>query len=278
MIKNVKELLAELLQGTELQRVDFKRAQCRLDNEALKLRFVRDILRIEGTEGPSYYILLDVKTGRNGSPGEAVSVPDHYDGSDLEPIANCLIDDSIQFEYYPLMYQGNECALLHIPTSKAEPRWPQTDHGTRCSGALSVSIRHSSIDGEGLFALSPFRPGDAICESQGYIVSPTTRCLEPWESRTSYQLSSDFHFVPTSILGATINGLAKVNHACDPNSYVQFDPQTRRLVLKALRNMSDGEEITCDYRATETELVHPFICRCRTDSCRRFIHGARFEL
>lgn len=147
----------------------------------------------------------------------------------------------------------------------------------RRSGALSVSIRLSPIDGEGLFALCTFKLGDSICRSKGYIVDSRTRCLQPWESRISYQLGTNYHFVPTTIVGATINGLAKVNHGCDPNSYVQFDPQSRFLVLKALRNISEGEEITCDYCATETELAHPFLCRCGTDRCRRFIRGARFE-
>lgn len=151
-------------------------------------------------------------------------------------------------------------------------------HPWQRSGMLSVVICPSPIHGVGLFALRTFKSGDTICSSEGYIVNLRTRCLEPWESRISYQLSENHHFVPTGIVGnATINALAKVNHGCDPNSYVQFDPQSRFLVLKALRNISEGEEITCDYCAIETELAHPFFCRCSMDNCRGFIRGARFE-
>ena len=145
------------------------------------------------------------------------------------------------------------------------------------SGTPSLLICPSTIDGEGLFPLRTFKHDDTICRSEGYIVNSRTRRLEPWESRISYQLNANRHFVPTLIVGATINGLAKVNHECDPNSYVQFERQSRFLVLKALRNISAGKEITCDYCATETELAHPFFCRCGTDNCRGFIRGARFQ-
>ena len=145
-------------------------------------------------------------------------------------------------------------------------------------GMLCVVVRPSPIHGEGLFALCTFKPGDTICRSEGYIVNSTTRCLEPWESRISYEVSANHHFVPTGIAGeGAINALAKVNHGCDPNSYVQFDHQSGFLALKALRNISADEEITCDYCATETELAHPFFCRCGMDNCRGFIRGARFK-
>lgn len=147
----------------------------------------------------------------------------------------------------------------------------KTQRGVR---KLCVSIRPSPIDGEGLFATCTFRLGDTICRSKGYIVDSRNRYLEPWESRISYQLNENLHFVPTSIVAARLNGLAKVNHSCNPNSYVQFNPRNRYLVLRALRNISEGEEITCDYCATETELAHPFLCRCGENVCRRFIRGA----
>lgn len=147
----------------------------------------------------------------------------------------------------------------------------------RCLGSLLVSIYPSPIDEEGLFATCTFQLGDSICRSKGYIVNLSNKHLEPWESRISYQLSENLHFVPTCIVDATVNGLAKVNHSCNPNSYVQFDPQNSYLVLRALRDISRGEEITCDYCATETKLAHPFFCRCGKVICRQFIRGARFE-
>lgn len=138
----------------------------------------------------------------------------------------------------------------------------------------------SHIHGEGLFALRTFKRGDTISMSEGYVVNSRGRRLEPWESRISYQLklTVNHNFVPTGIVGdATMNALAKVNHGCDPNSYVQFDQESKLLMLKALRKIGKGVEITCDYCATETELAHAFYCHCGMTNCRGFIRGARFE-
>ena len=142
---------------------------------------------------------------------------------------------------------------------------------------LSLSIRNSPIDGEGLFAECEFQAENTICKSEGYIVDLRNRHIEPWESRISYELDKYRHFVPTSLLDAPVNGLAKVNNSCNPNSYVQFEPKSKFLVLRALKYIHKDEEITCDYCVTETELAYPFICRCGEESCRRFIFGSRFE-
>ena len=44
MMKNLKQLFAELLRGTELRKVDFKSDQYRLDDQYSKSKFVKDIL------------------------------------------------------------------------------------------------------------------------------------------------------------------------------------------------------------------------------------------
>ena len=136
-----------------------------------------------------------------------------------------------------------------------------------------ISIYPSPINGDGLFALSAFKSGETICRSEGYIIDLTTRSLETWESRISYQLSANHHFVPTGTVVAKINALANLNHSCIPNAYVQFSPRNGFLVLKASKRISGNEEITCDYYVTETELAHPFPCQCGMDNCRGFMRG-----
>ncbi len=142
---------------------------------------------------------------------------------------------------------------------------------------LSLSIRNSLIDGEGLFAECEFQAENTICKSEGYIVDLRNRHIEPWESRISYELGKYQHFVPTNLVDAPVNGLAKVNNSCNPNSYVQLEPKSNFLVLRALKYIHKDEEITCDYCVTETKLAHPFICLCGDESCRRFVIGAQFK-
>ena len=149
MITNVKKLFTDLLVSTEARKIDYKRDQYSLDDENLKSQFVKDIVCIANAPGNDGYILLGVKSEK-GKPREIVSISHHYDSSDLEAIVNGIIDPPIQFEYYPLNYQGTECALFHIPRSKAKPHWPKRDYGKlgrhiiytrRSSGNREASIQ-----------------------------------------------------------------------------------------------------------------------------------------
>ena len=148
MISNVKQLFAELLKATELRKVDFKGEQYRLDNDHFKSLFVKDILCMANAPGDDAYILLGVKSEK-GKPRKIVGFPTHQDSSNLEAIANSIIEEPIQFEYYPLTYQGKECAVLHIPPSRAKPHWPKKTYGVlkehvfytrRASGNREASI------------------------------------------------------------------------------------------------------------------------------------------
>ena len=58
-----------------------------------------------------------------------------------------------------------------------------------------------------------------------------------------------------------------VNHSCEANSEIVFEPQ--RVVLRAKREILVGEEITLDYTATE-EKNNLVPCTCGSVKCRNF--------
>jgi hypothetical protein len=149
MASSIKELFADLLALTEVRKVDYKRDQYLLANENSKSEFIKDIVCIANAPGDDGYILLGVESDK-GKPREVVGISGHYDSSNLEAIVNGVIDPPIQFEYYPLNYKGAECALFHIPKSKAKPHWPKRDYGKlskhiiytrRSSGNREASIQ-----------------------------------------------------------------------------------------------------------------------------------------
>lgn len=123
MIKNVEQLFAELLDTTELRKVDFKESQYRLDNDTLKSNFVKDILCMANAPGEDGYILLGVRE----EPREVVSISHHYDSALLEALVASVVEEPIQFEYLPVTHKGKTCALIHIPTSNSRPHWPKKD-------------------------------------------------------------------------------------------------------------------------------------------------------
>ena len=61
--------------------------------------------------------------------------------------------------------------------------------------------------------------------------------------------------------------LARVGHACDPNTRPSFD----LMALIARREIAPGEAITFDYLTTETRIADPFDCYCGAAACRRRI-------
>lgn len=137
---------------------------------------------------------------------------------------------------------------------------------------LIVKICPSKIHGVGLFALRAFKEGDTIFRGMGEIRNLRTR--------RTIELNANEHFEPTGIVEGPIdiNALAKVNHACDPNSYAQYDSKSGFLILKALTNISAYEEITINYCATETESVHPFVCNCGKPKCIKYIDCKKHNL
>jgi hypothetical protein len=149
MITDTTSLFESLLKTTEVKKIDFKGSQYRLENDVLKSEFVKDILCMANASGDEGYILLGVKSEK-GQPREVVGISDHHDSSALEAIVNGVIDPPIQFEYHPIKYKGKECALLHIPNSKAKPHWSKRDYGKlkrrviytrRSSGNREASIQ-----------------------------------------------------------------------------------------------------------------------------------------
>jgi hypothetical protein len=149
MTSNNSRLFNQLLDSTEIRKIDFKRDQYLLDNDILKSEFVKDILCMANAPGDDGYILLGVKAEK-GRPRNVAGISQHHDGSDLEEIVTGIIEEPIQFEYQPLTYKGRECAILHIPKSKAKPHWPKRDYGVlkkhvfytrRSSGNREASIQ-----------------------------------------------------------------------------------------------------------------------------------------
>lgn len=148
-MQDVEQKFIELIKTTELRKVDFKRDQYRIDNKFFKSEFIKDILCMANAPGNEGFILLGVESIR-GKPSEVTGIFNHHDSSVLEEIVNGVIQDPIQFEYYQIKYEDKDCALIHVPLSKAKPHRPKKDYGVlkehviytrRASGNRQASIQ-----------------------------------------------------------------------------------------------------------------------------------------
>jgi hypothetical protein len=81
-------------------------------------------------------------------------------------------------------------------------------------------------------------------------------------SANTLQLAEGFHYqaFPEPL---------RLNHNCSPNGYMCFEDLTYR----ALRDISEGEELTFHYCTTEFEMINPFDCLCGSPECLGWVGG-----
>jgi SET domain-containing protein len=131
----------------------------------------------------------------------------------------------------------------------------------------SVRIRRSKT-GLGLFATAPFRTGQPIVEYSGPRI-PTREARAREQARGSrYMFEIDRHW---TIDGSVRSNVARyANHACRPNAEAYLSKG--RIMLRAIRPISEGEEITYDYGREYFDLfLKASGCRCA--SCARRTGG-----
>ena len=105
-----------------------------------------------------------------------------------------------------------------------------------------------SGDYHSLHAFVDIRQGEEI------LILPTEVLLEP--DMYSIEMHPGLH------IDCDNHPVGSVNHSCDPNAALRGN----RLI--AWKCIAAGEEITIDYKRTETKLAAPFNCSCGTKKCR----------
>ena len=75
-------------------------------------------------------------------------------------------------------------------------------------------------------------------------------------------------FVGPTTLAEREGGMMHLNHSCQPNVGVQG-----QIVFVAMRSITAGEELTCDYAMIGDE-PDEMECCCSSETCRKLITGA----
>jgi SET domain-containing protein len=131
-----------------------------------------------------------------------------------------------------------------------------------------------SRTGLGLFATSPIRKKQPIVEYSGpRIPTPEAQARERKRGhRYMFELDSKW-----TIDGSVRSNLARyANHACRPNA--EAYSSRGRLMLRAIRAIATGEEITYDYGREYLDLfLGKSGCRCATCRARRAFRKSRYR-
>jgi uncharacterized protein len=116
--------------------------------------------------------------------------------------------------------------------------------------------------GLGLFATEPIKKGAFIIAYRGRLITNAqAEKLEARGSRYMYEINSRW-----TIDGSSRRNIARyANHSCRPNA--ESDVVKRNVILRAIRNIKPGDEITYDYGSEYFDIfLKPAGCKC--DKCR----------
>lgn len=126
-----------------------------------------------------------------------------------------------------------------------------------------VRVGKSAIHGEGLFALKNFSKGDRVYSfAKGRVVA-----------RDDIKNLSEREKMHLDKIGADTYEIIEppgcyINHSCTPNV------EEKNRTGYALRDITEGEEITIDYDKI-TFFEQPLECHCGSISCRGIVRGKR---
>src|SRR5258707_14474091 len=116
-----------------------------------------------------------------------------------------------------------------------------------------------SRTGLGLFATKPIKRGAKIVRYFGPLLDCKKKKHDAIENKYLFELNGRW-----TIDGSVRENVARyINHACRPNAESDVKVRKRKVVIRAIKNISPGEEISYDY-GTEyfKAYLKPIGCEC----------------
>jgi hypothetical protein len=121
-----------------------------------------------------------------------------------------------------------------------------------------------SRTGLGLFATKPIKKGAKIVRYFGPLLDSHNKNHDDIENKYLFELNGRW-----TIDGSVRKNIARyINHACRPNAESDVSARKRKVVIRAIKNISPGEEINYDYGTDYFKAyLKPIGCKC--DSCEK---------
>jgi SET domain-containing protein len=147
---------------------------------------------------------------------------------------------------------------------------------------MSLEVRPSNIEGNGVFTTVPIKAGEIVERFQGEII-PTSQ-LAAIEERGLYHCSIAISETESLLVAlfdprqteadvAVGSGVGGFNHSCDSNLWMRD-----AVTVEARRDIEAGEELTLDDALVSTEEWIQENCRCGTAVCRGTPTGRDWRL
>jgi|SRR5579864_145937 len=134
---------------------------------------------------------------------------------------------------------------------------------------MSLVIRRSTIHADGVYTTAPIKKGTIVAEYTGpRLTNSAADEIYDHSPRTYlFGLLDGEHVIDGDGIAAFIN------HSCDPNC--EADEIRGRIIIRAIRKISAGEEITYDYNLYDGDPDDPAPCFCRARQCRGSMYSEK---
>ncbi len=137
-----------------------------------------------------------------------------------------------------------------------------------------IQVRKSGVHGKGVYALREVPAGSVLIEYIGEIIDWKEALRRHPHDPSDPNHTFYFHIDEQHVIDANVGGNASrwINHACEPNC--EADETDGRVFIKALSDLSPGEELFYDYGLVIDERLTPklkaqYACCCGSPVCRR---------
>lgn len=134
---------------------------------------------------------------------------------------------------------------------------------------MALVIRRSKIHADGVYTTSPIKKGTIVVEYTGpRLTNDQADAIYEHSPRTYlFGLTDGEHVIDGDGMAAFIN------HSCDPNC--EADEVRGRVIIRAIRRISAGEEIAYDYSLYDGDLDDPALCFCGAKKCRGSMYSEK---
>ena len=128
-------------------------------------------------------------------------------------------------------------------------------------------IRHSPIEGNGLFARRPIRKNEIVAIKGGHVLDRRALARVKGRIAHAYLQIADGFYIGAATAAEVRQNKIFLNHSCAPNVGI-----LGQIIFVAVRDVRAGEELTYDW-AMEENLPAKTRCRCGAPACRGWLTG-----
>lgn len=186
------------------------------------------------------------------------------------------VKDPLELPYILVELICHASIWLMIGWRSINPRSAWDDHRVKAdarylcgNGETAFSIQ-SNEKGQAVLANRAFEAGDLLMEFTGPRYHRTEILAHRHGADDRFlQIDAETYLGPSGHLDDV------VNHSCDPNCGLRFDPDGR-IFLIARRAITEGEEVSWDYSTTSSSGRFSMRCLCGSSECRNVIGDFEF--